>query len=197
MWEGKILYMTMFRIIPVVKHLEMYLSTVLPQHHEVLDHLFAQVVVYPVDLVLWEQGGQVGWQLLRALEVTTKRLFNNDPVPASVLQTQLVRTMSSKIMSTIHFTDCTGHLLAAHAVSFDVCADMVVDCGWQSQVEEPVGLSPTRQTWQMSIELVKRAAVVIPAAQVGVLSEESWETLTLFIWDLRETLKITLHITKS
>ena len=32
----------------------------LPEHHEVLDHLFAQVVVYAVDLLLCEQGGQVG-----------------------------------------------------------------------------------------------------------------------------------------
>lgn len=59
----------------------------LPEHHEVLDHLFAQVVVYAVDLVLCEQGGQMSWQLLWALEVTAKGLLNNYPVPASVLQT--------------------------------------------------------------------------------------------------------------
>lgn len=31
----------------------------LPEHHEVLDHLFAEVVVYAVDLVLLEQGRQM------------------------------------------------------------------------------------------------------------------------------------------
>lgn len=36
----------------VVKCLRMCVWSVLPEHHEVLDHLFAQVVVYAVDLVL-------------------------------------------------------------------------------------------------------------------------------------------------
>lgn len=31
----------------------------LPEYHEVLNHLFAQVVVDAVDLVLCEQGGQM------------------------------------------------------------------------------------------------------------------------------------------
>lgn len=35
-----------------------------PEHHEILDHFFSQVVVYAVDLVLFEQGGKVGRQLL-------------------------------------------------------------------------------------------------------------------------------------
>lgn len=36
----------------------------LPEHHEVLDHLFSQVVIYAVDLVLCEQGGKMCGQLL-------------------------------------------------------------------------------------------------------------------------------------
>lgn len=54
----------MFRFIPVVKSLKMCVWSLLPEHHEVLDHLFAQVVVYAVDLVFREQGGQMGRQLL-------------------------------------------------------------------------------------------------------------------------------------
>lgn len=69
------------------KCLKLCVWNMLPEHHEVLDHFFSQIVVYAVDLVLCEQGRQVGWQLLWALEVTAKRLLNNDPVPASVLQT--------------------------------------------------------------------------------------------------------------
>lgn len=38
-----------------------------PQHHEVLDHLFAQVVVNAVDLVLTKQRGDVVRQLIGAL----------------------------------------------------------------------------------------------------------------------------------
>ena len=59
-----------------------------PEDHEVLHHLLAQVVVYPVDLVLSEEGGEVGGQLLRALQVSSKRLLHNHPVPASTHHTQ-------------------------------------------------------------------------------------------------------------
>lgn len=55
-----------------------------PQHHEVLDHLFAQVVVDAVDLVLVEQGGDVVGQLVGALQVLPEGLLHDDAVPASV-----------------------------------------------------------------------------------------------------------------
>lgn len=55
-----------------------------PQHHEVLDHLFAQVVVNAVDLVLVEQGGDVVGQLVGALQVPPEWLLHDDAVPASV-----------------------------------------------------------------------------------------------------------------
>lgn len=54
----------MLRFIPVVNYLKMCVYGVLPEHHEVLDHLFAQVVVYAVDLVLRVQASEVGRQLL-------------------------------------------------------------------------------------------------------------------------------------
>lgn len=77
----------------------------LPEHHEVLYHLFAQVVIYTVDLVLLEQGRQMSWQLLWALEVTAKGLLNNDPVPASVLQTQWIRLKQLNSKQIICFVD--------------------------------------------------------------------------------------------
>lgn len=54
-----------------------------PQHHEVLDHLLAQVVVDAVDLVLAEQGRDVVGQPIGALQVLPKGLLHNDAVPAS------------------------------------------------------------------------------------------------------------------
>lgn len=60
----------------------------------------------------------------------------------------------------------------AHAVGSDVRADIVVDCGRQGQVEEPVGVGSPGQRRQMSAELSERAVVVIPAPKVGVLTEE-------------------------
>lgn len=54
----------------------------------------------------------------------------------------------------------------------DICADMLVDSGWQGQVEESVGVSSPGQRRQMSVELSERAVIVIEAAQVGVLTEE-------------------------
>lgn len=60
------------------------LALATPQHHEVLDHLLAQVVVDAVDLVLTEQGGDVVGEVVRALQVPSKGLLHNDTVPASV-----------------------------------------------------------------------------------------------------------------
>lgn len=54
-----------------------------PQHHEVLDHLLAQVVVDAVDLVLAEKGGDVVGEPVGALQVPPEGLLHNDAVPAS------------------------------------------------------------------------------------------------------------------
>ena len=54
-----------------------------PEHHEVLHHLFAQIVVDAIDLFLSEQRRQVRGQLLWALQVVTKRLLHNDPDPTA------------------------------------------------------------------------------------------------------------------
>lgn len=80
------------------------------------------------------------------------------------------------------------HWLATHAVGSDICADMVVHSGRQSQVKESVGVISPRQSWQMSVELSKRAAIVIPASDIRVPTDEGRETLVLCIIDLREML---------
>lgn len=54
----------------------------------------------------------------------------------------------------------------------DVRADLLVDGGWQSQVEESVGGTSSRQGGQMKTELCEGAAVVVSASDVGVLTEE-------------------------
>lgn len=53
-----------------------------------------------------------------------------------------------------------------------ICADMFVDSGGQSQVEQSVGVGSPRKRQQMRVELGERAVIVIPAAQVGVPAEE-------------------------
>lgn len=68
-------------------HPKKSVPSLLPKHHEVLDHLFPQVVIYTVDLVLCKQGRKVGWQFLWTLEVTTKGLLDNYPVPTSATKT--------------------------------------------------------------------------------------------------------------
>lgn len=59
-----------------------------PEHHQVLHHFLAQVVVNTVDLFFSEEGGEVSGQLLRALQVMSKRLLYNHPVPASAQQNE-------------------------------------------------------------------------------------------------------------
>lgn len=54
----------------------------------------------------------------------------------------------------------------------DVCADVVVDGGGQSQVEESMGIGSRRQRRQVSAELGERVAIIITASKVGVLTEE-------------------------
>ena len=51
-----------------------------PQHHEVLDHLLAQVVVDAVDLVLTKQGGCMVKLLVGNLQVPPKELLHDDTV---------------------------------------------------------------------------------------------------------------------
>lgn len=51
-----------------------------PQHHEVLDHLLAQVVVDAVDLVFTKQGGCVVGQLVGNMQVPPKDLLHDDTV---------------------------------------------------------------------------------------------------------------------
>lgn len=88
----------------------------------------------------------------------------------------------------------------AHAVGADVSADVLVDGGRQSQVEEPVGLTSPRQGGEMTTELRERAAVVISAPDVGVLTEEHRQALLLLIGDLtgkfKECVRVQLSATR-
>lgn len=84
--------------IPTCSHMHVRLL-LSPEHHEVLHHFFAQVVINSVDLFLSKEVWQVSWQLFRTLEVMTEWLLHNHPVPASthtgkpiiVVQTTVIR----------------------------------------------------------------------------------------------------------
>lgn len=54
-----------------------------PEHHEVLHHFFAEVVINSVDLLFGKEGRQVSGQLFRTLEVMSEWLLHDHPVPAS------------------------------------------------------------------------------------------------------------------
>lgn len=68
----------------------------------------------------------------------------------------------------------------------DVGADVVIDGGRESQVEEPVGVCPAGQGAQVGVELGEGGPFVIPAAQVGVSTEEGRQTLALVLRNLRD-----------
>lgn len=124
-----------------------------PQHHEVLDHLLAQIVVDVVDLVLLKQGGNVVGQLVGTLQVPPKRLLHNDTVPAYL----------------------------AHAGLMDVLGDSLVDSGGQSQVEEAVGLRTVVERIQVAVEVLTGGHVILLASHVGVAGKELLQ-LGLLLW---------------
>ena len=84
-------------------------------------------------------------------------------------------------------SEADRHSLEAHAVSADVGADTVIDGRRESQVEESVGVGPAGQRGQVGVELGEGAPLVIPAAQVGVSTEEGRQTLTLILRNLTDT----------
>lgn len=55
-----------------------------PKGQQVLDHLFAQVVINPVDLVLFEQRSQRFGQRIGRLAVTAEGLLNYEPRPSTM-----------------------------------------------------------------------------------------------------------------
>lgn len=81
-------------------------------------------------------------------------------------------------------SEAERHSLEAHAAGANVGADVVIDGGRESQVEESVGTGPAGQRGQMGIELGEGGPLVIPAAQVGVSTEEGRQTLTLILRNL-------------
>ena len=86
-----------------------YLKVLLsPEHHEVLHHLLAQIVIDAVDLFLSEEGGEVSGQLFRALKVVSKWLLYDHPVPSSTMHTH--REENEKISS----KNSTGFNLGFH-----------------------------------------------------------------------------------
>ena len=52
-----------------------------PEHHEILHHLLAQVMVDPVDFLLFEQSCQVIRQLVGTLQVFTEWFLHHDAGP--------------------------------------------------------------------------------------------------------------------
>ncbi len=56
-----------------------------PERQDVLDRLFAQVVVDPVDLILAEDARHVAVQLASAGEVVAERLLDHDPAPRAAV----------------------------------------------------------------------------------------------------------------
>ena len=77
-----------------------------PQHHEVLDHLPAHVVVNAADVVLVKQGGSV----VGTLQVPPKGLLHNDTVPAYLAHAGLVDVLGDSLI------DCGGQGQAEEAV---------------------------------------------------------------------------------
>ena len=53
-----------------------------PERHHVLHRLLAEVVVDPVDLILGKDGGHFLDERPGGIDVVTKRLLDDDPVPA-------------------------------------------------------------------------------------------------------------------
>lgn len=79
--------------------MKLHEGRMIPKHHEILDHLFPQVVINAVDLILSEQRGQVGGELPGALQVPTKRLFHNYSVPASAIKKFMLNYKGQKVCS--------------------------------------------------------------------------------------------------
>ncbi len=66
----------------------------------------------------------------------------------------------------------------------DVLGDVVVDAGWQGQVEEAVGLSSSRQGQQVSVQVRERGFIHVLPADVRVSAEECSEAICLRICHL-------------
>src|SRR6266508_683082 len=56
-----------------------------PEHHQVLDRLFPEVVIDPEDLLLLEHAGELAVERPRGVEVAAERLLDDDAPPAGVL----------------------------------------------------------------------------------------------------------------
>lgn len=61
-----------------------YLSS--PQYEQVLHHLLPQVVVNPINFLLFEQPRKVLAELSRTLRILTERLFNYYTRPSPKIQ---------------------------------------------------------------------------------------------------------------
>src|SRR3546814_6395537 len=56
-----------------------------PEHHDVLDRLFAEVVIDAIDLRLGEDAEDHAVEVLRGCEVCAERFLDDDAPPGSVL----------------------------------------------------------------------------------------------------------------
>lgn len=177
-----------------------------PEHHEVLHHFFAQVVIDTVDLILTEEGGEVCGQLLWALEVMSKRFLNNHSVPAPNQHTQeddstnwiifglfqTHQTLSDEFARVS--TEASWYWLCAHAVLLDVLGDIVVDCRRQSQIKQPVSLWSSGQSQHVRIEFGERSVFCIFPADVRVSGEESRQPLCFHLCHLRQRTPKWMHL---
>src|SRR6266508_5199485 len=59
-----------------------------PEHHQVLDRLFPEVVIDPEDLLLLEHAGELAIERPRGVEVAAERLLDDDAPPAGVLASE-------------------------------------------------------------------------------------------------------------
>lgn len=72
----------------------------LPQHHKILHHFFAQVMINAIHRVLREEPCKMIGQFIRALQVFTKRFFNDHSVPTT--KTKLI-TFNKKLQKTWYY----------------------------------------------------------------------------------------------
>lgn len=69
---------------------------------------------------------------------------------------------------------------------FDVLGDIMVDAGWQGQVEETVGSCTSRQRHQVCMQVGEGALIIVLPTYIGVTAEEDRETVCFSVRHLRK-----------
>lgn len=76
----------------------------------------------------------------------------------------------------------------------DVPGDIVVNAGWQGQVEEAVSFCATRQRQQVAIEVGEGTLIIILPTYVRVAAEEGSETVYFSVCHLRSGIQTSFSI---